>query len=155
MASTTAADVTPRATLAQMLTLLREKDLNTLADLYTEDGVHELPFAPPMAPRRLEGREEVRAYFTDVLAEVALEFREFAEVAVHDTADPEVIVAEYDAQGLVPATGREFTVRNIWVLRIIGGRIALWRDYWNPLEIIELQGLLPELVASMSGEATS
>ncbi len=156
MAPTVAADTSPRATLAQMLTLLREKDLNALADLYAEDGVHELSFAPPAAPRRLEGREQVRAYFTGALTRVAVEFREFEEVAVHDTADPDVIVAEYDAHGVVPATGREFTTRNIWVLRIVGGRIAIWRDYWNPLKIIELQGLLPELVASMSGdEATS
>lgn len=150
-----AAEATPRGTLARVLTLLRDKDLDALADLYVEDGVHELPFAPPTAPRRLEGREPIRAYFTETLAEVTLEFSAFEEVAVHDTADPEVIVAEYDAHGIVPTTGEGFTTRNIWVLRITGGQIKLWRDYWNPLEILDLQGHLPDLVASMVDESTS
>lgn len=140
---------TPRAMLEQMLTLLRAKDLDALADLYAEDGVHELPFAPPSAPRRIEGREQVRAYFTGSLADVALEFHEFEELAVHDTGDSEVIVAEYDAHGVVSQTGRRFTVRNIWVLRISDGQIVSWRDYWSPLEIIELQGMLPDLLSTM------
>lgn len=37
----------------------------------------------------------------------------------HQGAVPE------DVHGVVPATGREFTVRNIWVLRIVDGRMAL------------------------------
>ena len=155
MAVITSADTaghTPRATLARMLVLLREKDLDALADLYSEHGVHELPFAPAPAPRRLEGREQIRVYFTEVLAEVPLEFHAFEEVAVHDTADPEVIVAEYDAHGVAPATGSSFTVRNVWVLRIVDGQIANWRDYWNPTEIMNLQGLPPHRADTAIGD---
>jgi len=150
VSSASVSDSSPRDTLGRMVKLLRDRDLHALADLYAEDGVHELPFAPPPAPRRIEGREQVRAYFTSTLAGVALEFQEFEEVAVHDTTDPDVIVAEYDAHGVVPSTGRRFTVRNIWVLNIVDGRIASWRDYWNPLEIIELQGRLPALLARLT-----
>jgi len=150
-----AARGSPRATLGQMIKLLQDKDLDALADLYAEDGVHELPFAPPPAPRRIEGREQVRAYFTGTLAGVALEFQRFEEVAIHDTTDPNVIVAEYDAHGVIPSTGRRFTVRNIWILNIVDGRIGSWRDYWNPLEIIQLQGLLPNLLTGLTqGESS-
>jgi ketosteroid isomerase-like protein len=136
-----AARGSPRATLGQMIKLLQDKDLDALADLY--------------APRRIEGREQVRAYFTGTLAGVALEFQRFEEVAIHDTTDPNVIVAEYDAHGVIPSTGRRFTVRNIWVLNIVDGRIGSWRDYWNPLEIIQLQGLLPNLLTGLTqGESS-
>lgn len=145
----------PRETLARMLPLLRDGNLNSLADLYADDGVHELPFAPPSAPRRIEGREHIRDYFTSTLSGVPLNFQEFRPVAIHDTADPEVIIAEYDAHGEVTTTGRPFTVRNLWVLRISNGEIVSWRDYWNPLEIFELQGLLPNLVAQLTEDDTA
>ncbi|MGI8908991.1 MAG: nuclear transport factor 2 family protein [Rubrobacteraceae bacterium] len=142
----------PREALDRMLPLLRDKDLDGLADLYSEDGVHELPFAPPGAPRRIEGRERIRAYFASTLSDVPLDFREFRPVAIHDAADPEVIVAEYDAHGEVTTTGLPFTVRYLWVLRVSGGEILSWRDYWNPLEILELQGLLPSLISRLTEE---
>jgi len=142
----------PRATLDRMLPLLLNGDLDGLADLYSEDGVHELPFAPPGAPRRIEGRERIRAYFASALSGVPLDFREFRPVAIHDAADPEVIVAEYDAHGEVTTTGRPFTVRYLWVLRISDGEIASWRDYWDPLKVLELQGLLPGLISRLTEE---
>ncbi|MDA2810863.1 nuclear transport factor 2 family protein [Nocardiopsis sp. RSe5-2] len=130
----------PLDVLERMLPLLRDKDLDALADLYTEDAVHELPFAPPGAPRRIEGRERIREYFSSTLAHVPLEFHAFHPVAVNPAADPQVVVAEYDAEGTALPTGRRFTVRYLWVLRVVDGRIAEWRDYWNPAEIIDLQG---------------
>ncbi len=47
-------------------------------------------------------------------------------------------IAECDAFEVVPSTGRRFTARDISVLNIVDGRLASWRDYWNPLEIIAL-----------------
>jgi len=41
---------------------------------------------------------------------------------VHDTADPEVIVGEFDYHGQVATTGRAFRVANVQVLRIRGRR---------------------------------
>ncbi|GAA3761134.1 hypothetical protein HDA32_002211 [Spinactinospora alkalitolerans] len=70
---------------------------------------------------------------------MTLDFHEFREVAVHSTADPEVVAAEYDAHGVATGTGRPFAVRCLWVLKISGGRIAFWRDYLTPQEILALQ----------------
>lgn len=131
----------PREVLDRMLPMLRDKDLDGLADMYAEDGVHELPFAPPNAPRRIEGREQIRDYFNSTLSDVPLEFHEFRPMKIHDTDDPEVIVAEYDVHGEATNTGRTFTVRYLWVLKISNGEIVSWRDYWNPLEILDLQGI--------------
>lgn len=75
-------------------------------------------------------------------------------MAVHDTADPEVIIAEY-AHGEVTTTGRPFAVRYLWVLKIENGQIAYWRDYWNPLEILDLQNLLPAVGSAASTDETA
>ncbi|MFA1544141.1 nuclear transport factor 2 family protein [Actinomadura monticuli] len=57
-----------------------------------------------------------------------LELRAWNAV-VHDTADPEVIVAEFDYDGRVTATGRTFRVANLQVLRVRDGLIVETRDY--------------------------
>lgn len=114
-----------------------------VADLYAPDGVHEWPFALPGVPRRLTGQEEIRAFFSRAAGASRFEFHEFRNVVVHETADPEVIIAEYDIHGQVTTTGRSFVFSYILVLRVRDGRIVSLRDYLNPLAMNEAaQGVL-------------
>jgi len=57
------------------------------------------------------------------------------DVEVHETADPDVVIGEFAASGLVVATGEPYTARYIAVLTITDGRIRRYRDYWNPLAL--------------------
>lgn len=52
-----------------------------------------------------------------------------ASVVVHQTADPEVIVAEFDYDGRVATNGRTVHVANVQVMRVRAGRIVWSRDY--------------------------
>src|ERR1700753_864485 len=74
-----------------------------LPDLYAEetDVVH--PFDPLRAPA-LRSREEIRAHFrpTDTAPRPT---RTVANVVIHETTDPEVIVAEFEYHGTDPDTG--------------------------------------------------
>jgi uncharacterized protein len=126
------------------------KDLNGFADLFAPDGVHELPFAPPGVPRRLEGRETLRGYFAAVTG-TPLKHTAFENMTVYETADPGVIIAEYDAHGTVTGTGRPYQLRYLQVVEVRGGQITLWRDYWDPLASAELLGRIPELLARYDG----
>ena len=69
---------------------------------------------------------------------------------VHDTSDPEVVVAEWDYDGQVTTTGRSFQVSNIQVSRVRDGRIVLSRDYHNHVVLAEVMGRLPSVVASLT-----
>jgi ketosteroid isomerase-like protein len=69
---------------------------------------------------------------------------------VHDTADPEVIVGEFDYHGQVSTTGRTFQVPNIQVLRIRDGQIVSSRDYHDHLALAAAVGRLQELVSSLA-----
>ena len=62
-----------------------------------QDALVEYPFALP-APARLDGREAIRKYFAAV-ARMPLELRA-RDITMHQTSDPEVIVAEWDYDGL-------------------------------------------------------
>jgi hypothetical protein len=72
--------------------------------------------------------EEVRRHFA-MNGQAGLSLRADA-VRVHDTADPEVVIAEFDYDGRA-ARGRTFRVSNIQVLRVRDGLIVETRDYHN------------------------
>jgi ketosteroid isomerase-like protein len=91
-----------------------------------------MPFAPS-PPARLEGREAIRAHFA-AAASGPLTLQA-SNVVVHDTGDPEVVIAEFDYDGQVSTTGRSFRVSNIQVLRVRNGQIVSSRDYHDHLAI--------------------
>lgn len=55
--------------------------------------------------------------------------RSTSTTVVHETAEPEVIVAEFNYHGQEAGTGRAFTVPCIFVMRVRDGRILASRDY--------------------------
>jgi hypothetical protein len=75
--------------------------------------------------------------------------------AVHETADPEVIVAEFDYVGHVATTDTTFRVANIQVLRIRDGLIVESRDYHDHLAFAHALGHLPQLAATMTSRNLS
>jgi ketosteroid isomerase-like protein len=52
-----------------------------------------------------------------------------ANVLIHDTGDPEVVIGEFDYVGRGTVTGTGFTVANVIVARVRGGLIVESRDY--------------------------
>jgi uncharacterized protein len=138
-----------REVFEQAKRLSLAKDLDGFADLFAPDGVHELPFAPPGIPRRLEGRETLRGYFTAITG-TPLKHASFENMTVYETTDPGVIIAEYDAHGTVTSTGRPYQLRYVQVVEVRDGQIRLWRDYWDPLASAGLLGRIPELLALYS-----
>ncbi|MGC5016733.1 nuclear transport factor 2 family protein [Streptosporangium sp. DT93] len=111
-----------------------------LAAELAEDAVVEIPFAVEGTPRRLEGAEAVRRFTGPEQAAFAQQYRleEIRNMVTHETVDPEVIVVEYELAGTVVATGHQAASSFIGVLRARDGKIALWREYQNPLVMAEV-----------------
>jgi ketosteroid isomerase-like protein len=133
------------------LELLLAKDMTAFAGLWAEHGVVEFPFAPSGYPQRVEGRAAVREYlrgYPDLL-----DVREITDRVLHRTVDPEVVVVEFEAAGVVVATGRPYRLRYIAVVTVRDGEIRHYRDYWNPLAAAEAMGSSEELNAAFSGGA--
>jgi ketosteroid isomerase-like protein len=104
-------------------------------DLLAEDVVVEWPFAAPGRPRRLAGREAFRALAGPARAALPFHFDEFDLGAVHETADPDVVVLEYRLGGTVTTTGQRRSAAFISVIRVRDGRIVLWREYQDTAAI--------------------
>jgi uncharacterized protein len=140
----------PREVFARMRQQWLGNAVNPMDSLLAADAVIETPFAPPGRPRRFEGREEFLAFAEAGRAALPVRFEECREIAVHDTADPEVIVVEYELAGTVTTTGRRAAAPFIGVLRVRDGQVTGWREYQDAVAIAHALGQLPALLASVS-----
>jgi hypothetical protein len=100
--------------------------------LIADDILWELAYAPAIGhPARLLGREEVVGHVTWFLGAVD-NFR-FFDLKVYPFADPEGVVAEVKAEGLIKSTGRIYRQDYVLFLRAAGGKIAFLREYFDPV----------------------
>lgn len=123
---------TPREVFGQLLHGILDKRWDELPECYAEDAVVTFPFTMP-EPHRLVGREDVRRHFARA-RDLPLEFQA-RNVVVHDTADPEVIIAEFEYHGTVTTTGKPVRFHNIAVARVRDGRVVESRDYHDHVAI--------------------
>ncbi|MEV6926871.1 nuclear transport factor 2 family protein [Dactylosporangium sp. NPDC051485] len=128
-----------REVVERMLDVGRAQDAEAFVALMAPDGYIEWPFCPPGAPERLEGREAIRAFLTQV-ARAPIRFDEYRDVVVHETADPEVIIVEYQVYGHLTTSGGPFRQTVIAVLRVRDGLVISYRDYINPLPLMAALG---------------
>ena len=122
--------MTPVQVLQRRQQLLIDQDIEGFAELFAADGVIEIPFAGPELPPRLEGRTVIAEFSRRTGAGMHID--DFETVTVHETADPEVVIAETVTRATVTATGESFTTPSIQVFRIRDGQILLFRDYTGP-----------------------
>ena len=121
-----------------------------MADCYADSVVIEMPFAlPALFPGRIETtREELRARYSAGAA--VRRYKSLRNVTIHETADPEVVIAEYELDGEFVQTGEPFTMRFAMVMTIRDGHIVHSRDYSDPIAGARVLGRLPQLIAALS-----
>lgn len=140
----------PRQTAERLLRAAISPEPGDMADCYAPDVVIEMPFAvAPLYPDRIEtSREELRARFAAGAA--VRRYRRLSDVVIHETADPDVVIAEYVLHGELTATGEPFAQRFVMVLTMRDGLITHSRDYANPVTGARLLGRVRDLVAALS-----
>lgn len=107
-------------------------------ELWAENVVIELPFAPPGRPNRLEGREQFLALARQGRRALPAHFEEVRNVTVHHPTDtPEVLVAEYELVGTITTTGKTASANFIGVMTVHAGQITHWREYQNTQAMAE------------------
>ena len=127
---------TARETVELLLRTTVEGTRDQIADLYDPEVVIEIPFSPDGIPNVTKGRETMRARMNSAAALLA--FDSVEDVSLHETSDPEVIVAEYRVLGHLNPAGKPFSLSYVAVTRVRDGLIVSSRDYGNPLEVAEL-----------------
>jgi ketosteroid isomerase-like protein len=140
-----------RLVAGQLTPSEREAELDALAALYAEQTDVRHPFAP-LGDEPMRSRGELREHFANAggLTSGAERFEPVGTI-VHQTQDPEVVVAEFAYDG--SAGGRDFTIPCIFVVRVRDGQIVESRDYGDHLGLARAFGRLDGLVEAMLAAA--
>ncbi|MGI5133127.1 nuclear transport factor 2 family protein [Pseudonocardia sp. CA-107938] len=138
----------PREVLHHFLRLTAEGPSEAMADLFTTNAVFEMPYLPPGAPAQEPGRDAFRAHLRE--GAKLQKFTAVDQVHVHETTDPELVVADYRLHGRVLATGKQFIFDMVMFARVRDGLIAWSRTYSNPLDGAIAFGAAEQLLATVT-----
>ena len=114
----------------EIMELAGEMRVDELVELFTDDAVMELPFAPGKMPRRHVGKAaigEFQRFARDSFSRFSMTVD-----AIHETADPNVVVAEHRSDGVVAENGRPY--RNHYVTFFTfddAGLVTGWREFYD------------------------
>ncbi|MEU7756803.1 nuclear transport factor 2 family protein [Micromonospora sp. NPDC049171] len=138
----------PRETFLRLVNGVCDGPYEDLADLYAEETHVTHPFHP-LDPPALLSRSELHEHFTAPPPVARTLKRKPVDVTIHETADPEVIVAEFAYQGRVDETGETFRVPCVFVMRIRDGLIIESRDYIDHISSARAWGQLDSLLTAL------
>ena len=120
-------------------------------DFFTEDGVLECPLAPDWVMVQTTGRANIAAYLRKIKGTLGTDAPTLL-AAYHGAADPAVTVLEFEATARNERTGASYPQRYVALVKLREGRIALYREYWNPLPVLQAFG--GPIVAAADAAAT-
>jgi uncharacterized protein len=144
---------TPGEVFLALVNGVAEGRWDELPDLYAEQTNVVHPFDPRRAPA-MRSRDELREHFSPDGASPWLRCKA-ANITIHETADPEVVVAEFEYHGIAAATGEPFVQPGILVLRVRDGEIVSSRDYLDHVTSARIRGRLDGLVAAAKEGASA
>ena len=124
----------PRTVFEKLLAGMVSRDVDDVWRLYAPDAVVVHPLALPQ-PTVTRGQEDLRRLISGLRARFEMTAK---NVVIHETADCEVIVAEWDYETRAVGTDKQVTTANVIVMRVRGGQIVESRDYHNHAALARL-----------------
>lgn len=105
-------------------------DIDGWMSMYAPDAVHEFPWAPEGRVRRLEGREAIREYMSQMPGHI--EFGPLSDIQVREAGDETIVQAtgHHRRPGGAP---RDLSY--IWFITRRDGKVTRFQDYMNPLQV--------------------
>ena len=105
------------------------------SNLWTEDATHEYPYAPAPYSKEVKGRDAITEYIANV-TQSATNWS-FTNFTFSATSDPDTVFVEFEGSALVTATGKRYQQIYIGRITLRGGKIAHYREFWNPSWILD------------------
>ena len=103
-----------------------------------DDIVFEFPYAPAGTVSEIRGRDALAAYLPKVGAMIA--FESMSAPVTHASKDGETFTLEFSCKGSGTRTKERYDQDYISVVKVRDGRIVHYRDYWNPLILLQAVG---------------
>lgn len=111
-----------------------------------QDIRFDFPNAPVGTVSELQGKDDLAHYLSKVGALIT--FESMGMPTVHPSKDNETFILEFSCKASGADTGVRYDQDYISVIRVQKGRIVHYRDYWNPLILLEAVGGLAPLTSN-------
>ncbi len=108
-----------------------------MADLFVEDAEFHMPFAPDGGV--IKGKAAILGLITGT-AFNTFDPLKIEIIASYPMRDPDMFAVEYKSDGKCKPTGRPYRNTYVSIVRLRGGKIALWKEYFNPLAVMDATG---------------
>lgn len=122
---------------------------DSLLGLFTDDVIFEFPYAPDGLPKRLEGAAALAAHLERIGPLLTFGPMELGKIY----AVGETVIFEFSCTGEGVNTGAPYNQVYISVVTLRAGRIAHYRDYWNPLVVLTALGGIEAAAGAYTGAA--
>jgi ketosteroid isomerase-like protein len=125
----TAAVAAPVTVVRSFFQALRDKSLEGIDAIFTEDVVYRVPHAPEGLPREIIGKATVRKMLAGAFA--AFTGTNITDECHAVTDDPNLIFAQWTLDNPLN-TGRRYINDGVSIFRLRDGRICGYLEYYNP-----------------------
>ncbi|QMS86248.1 nuclear transport factor 2 family protein (plasmid) [Nostoc edaphicum CCNP1411] len=124
--------------ISDFLDLLEAMNIEKWINLWAEEGVHNMPYAPAGFPNRLEGKETIFRHFSTLPK--AMKRMAFIDRKIYPTLNPNLAIAEYYGETEIADTGRSYNNHYCGLFELRDGRLISVKEYFNPLVFKESFG---------------
>ncbi len=112
----------------RVIELVGDLDISTVLEHVTDDFALEFPFRHDGGPTELEG--DAAKSFLRAMPKLFTRMHMY-DIVVHGKTASGWVVAEYKSDGLTKA-GRSYPNRYVGFLQMRDGKVARWREYFDP-----------------------
>lgn len=133
----------PAAIFDKLHECVKKYDADGQADMFAQHGVWEFPFATGNIPRKIEGRENIRAFGKtgmEASKKAGRRIVAYHSVTIHKTQSADTIIVEFELEGEIAAQGIRYRIPYIQLLKVEKGQIVLLRDYFSMDVLINVLG---------------
>ena len=118
---------------------INRSDLDTQRQLFAEDAIFEMPYAPAGLERRFVGRDEILAFLETVPTLTDAENLHDVRLETYHS-DPGEVIAEYKSDMVMKPTGVEYRNEYIALFTVRDGRITRFAEYYDPIRLVVALG---------------
>lgn len=123
----------------ELITAFGRKDFELFARYVHPDALFEWPYLPLKEfPASMCGRD---AFIEASRTGMANSDGYNHKVDVfYDQLDPDMLIVEYHSNSIVKPSGDRYANKYLGILRFDGDQVVFWKEYVNPLPILEVYG---------------
>jgi uncharacterized protein len=120
-----------RQLIEEFFTRLESMNIEHWLELWDDNGVQEMPYAPEGFPEKLEGKAAIRQQYSSLPKNY--DSMQFVDRFVHETSDPAVFIVEYNGIINIKATDKPYNNVYCGVFMVQNNKLVQFKEYFNPM----------------------